>query len=71
MGKRSKNTHEKIWEEKDVLKVKIEKPKLENIDLKKQFNDFEVSREDGKISSKEDIKEKIKRLKNHLKTTWN
>ena len=54
-------------EEKDVLKAKVEQPKLENIDLKKQLNDFEVSREDGQISSIEDSKEEIRKAKEEVK----
>ena len=58
-----KSHKKKDREEKDALKAKIEQLKLENIDLKKQLNDFEVSREDGVISSIEDIKGVIKKVK--------
>ena len=43
-------------EEKDALKAKIEKLKVENTNLKKQLNDIEVSPEYGEISSIEDIR---------------
>ena len=53
-------THKKKdIEENDALKAEIEKLKVENTNLKKQLNDIEVSREDGEISSIEDIKDEI------------
>ena len=64
-------------EEKDALKAEIEKLKVENTNLKKQLNDIEGSREDGEISSIEDIKDEIKKVKEEVnnnielaKTGW-
>ena len=50
---------------------------MENTNLKKQLNDIEVYREDGEISSIEDIKDEIKKVKEEVnnnielaKTGW-
>ena len=61
--KKPNHTRKKDREGKHALKAKTEKLKVENINLKKQLNDPEVSREDGDISSIEDIKEEIKMVK--------
>ena len=45
-----------------MLMDQISKVKVDNINLQKQLQDLETSREDGEISSLEDIKDEIKKV---------
>ena len=53
--------------EKSTLKDEIEKLEVENTKHKKQLNDLQVSREDGEISSIEELKKEIKKVKAEVK----
>ena len=57
---------QKDKEEKEVLIAEITKLKLDNTNLQKQVKDLETSREDGEISSLEDIKDEIKKVKEEV-----
>ena len=50
-----------------MLMAEITKLKIENINLQKQLNDLETCRGDGEISSLEDIKEEIKKVKEEIR----
>ena len=54
-------------EEKDMLMAEITKLKIENINHQKQLNGLETFREDGEISSLEDIKDEIKKVKEEIR----
>ena len=45
-----------------MLMDQISKVKVDNINLQKQIEDLKTSREDGEISSLEDIKDEIKKV---------
>ena len=59
--------NKKDKEEKDMLMGQITKLKVDNINLQKQLQDLETSREDGEISSLEDIKDEIKKVKEEVR----
>ena len=45
-----------------MLMDQLSKLKVDNIKLQKELQDLETSREDGEISSLEDIKDEIKKV---------
>ena len=55
--------NKKDKEEKNMLMDQLSKLKVDNIKLQKELQDLETSREDGEISSLEDIKDEIKKLR--------
>ena len=59
---------QKDKEEKELLFAEIAKLKVDNVNLRKQVKDLEISREDGEISSLEDIKDEIKKVKEEVKS---
>ena len=54
--------------EKELLMAEVAKLKVDNENLQKQIKDLETSREDGEISSLEDIKDEIKKVKEEVKS---
>ena len=58
---------EKLEKENNHLKEVVETLKFENLDLKKQMNEAQTSKEEGKISHLEDIKEEIQKVKEEVK----
>ena len=58
---------EKTEAKNELLMNEVAKLKVENENLVKQVKDLETSREDGEISSLEDIKDEIKKVKEDVK----
>ena len=53
--------------EKELLMTEVAKLKVDNENLLKQVKDLDTSRDDGEISSLEDIKDEIKKVKEDVK----
>ena len=59
---------QKAKEERELLIAEVAKLKVDNVNLQKRIKDLETSREDGEISSLEDIKDEIKKVKEEVKS---
>ena len=62
----AENKKDKV--EKELLIAEVVKLKADNVNLQKQIKELETSREDGEISSLEDIKDEIKKVKEEVKS---
>ena len=67
-AKETEAQNKKDKEEKDMLMDQLSKLKVDNIKLQKELQDLETSREDGEISSLEDIKDEIQKVKEEVKS---
>ena len=65
--KETEAQNKKDKEEKDMLMVQLSNLKLDNINLQKLLQDIATTREDGEISSLEDIKDEIKKVKEEVR----
>ena len=62
-AKEIESQKQKDREEKDMFMAEITKLKVDNMNIKEQVKDLKTFREDGEISSLEDIKDKITKVK--------
>ena len=59
---------QKDKEERELLIAEVAKLKVDNVNLQRRIKNLETSREDGEISSLEDIKVEIEKVKEEVKS---